>query len=402
MVCHLTACKRRAGPTTWRGQPMDDQQRLAALRQRLDAEDGLDEETFARLSAELDRGRVEFGHDEQGRLKVAVYDAKSYDVESLQGRNQDRFALHFLPARLDEDTVGASDGYKAICVFVNDVCDAEVIGRLAALGVEFIALRCAGFNNIDLDACREHGISAARVPEYSPYAVAEHTIGLMLMLNRKLHHAYQRNRIGYFVLEGLTGFDMRGKTVGVVGTGKIGRCAVNILLGFGCRVVAVDKFPDQDWATDRGVEYVDMETLLRESDIITLHAPLFPETHHLIDAAAIERMKPGAMLINTSRGGLVDAKALIQGLKSGKVGAAGLDVYEEEAGVFFQDLSGTVLTDDVLARLLTFNNVVVTSHQAYLTHEALRNIADVTFANLQEFQQGVRGRELTNSVLPKS
>jgi D-lactate dehydrogenase len=237
-----------------------------------------------------------------------------------------------------------------------------------------------------------------RVPAYSPYAVAEHTVALMLMLNRRLHQAYQRNRTGYFVLEGLTGFDMRGKTVGVVGTGKIGQCTIDILLGLGCRVLAFDRFPNEEVARRENVQYAPLDELLSKSDIVTLHVPLLPETHHLINASTIKKMKVGVMLINTSRGGLVDTPALIRGLKSGKIGFAGLDVYEEEAGVFFHDITDKVLTDDVLARLMTFNNVVVTSHQAFLTHEALANIAETTFANIREFEEGKRGAELTNAV----
>ena len=261
-----------------------------------------------------------------------------------------------------------------------------------------MALRCAGFNNVDLAACREHGLSVVRVPEYSPYAVAEHTVGLMLMLNRGLHRAYERNRAGYFVLEGLTGFDMRGKTVGVVGTGRIGRCTVDILLGFGCRVLAFDKYPSEELGRREGVEYVDLERVWAESDIISLHVPLFPETHHLVNPSTIAQMKDGVMLINTSRGGLVDTRALIEGLKTGKIGSAGLDVYEEEAGIFFHDMSDQVLSDDVLARLMTFRNVVVTSHQAFLTHEALGNIADTTLASIAEFENGKRGTDLTHAV----
>ena len=269
------------------------------------------------------------------------------------------------------------------------------------MGVQLIALRCAGFNNVDLRACQQQQINVVRVPAYSPYAVAEHTVALILMLNRRLHQAYLRNRAGYFVLDGLTGFDMRGKTVGVIGTGQIGRCLVDILLGFGCRVLAFDKFPNAELTDRPNVQYVDLDQALAESDIISLHVPLFPDTHHLVNTDSIAKMKDGVMLINTSRGGLVDTRALIDGLKSGKIGAAGLDVYEEEAGIFFNDLSVKVLTDDVLARLMTFNNVVVTSHQAFLTHEALANIADTTMMNLEEFAQGKRGAELTNAVMDR-
>lgn len=378
---------------------MDDASRLAALIDRLKALDGLRESEFRRISSELDQAQQQFGYDEARRLKVAMYDAKSYDVDSFDRRNGDeRFRIHYIAAPLDLELAGALDGFRVVCIFVNDRCDAEVVQRLARHGVELIALRCAGFNNVDLDACTKHGISVVRVPAYSPHAVAEHTVGLMLMLNRRLHQAYTRNRTGNFVLDGLTGFDMQGKTVGVIGTGAIGVCVVNILLGFGCRVLAFDKYPSQELAIRQNVGYVELDRLLGESDIVTLHVPLFPETHHLIDAEAIGKMRQNVMFINTSRGGLVDTRALIAGLKSGKIGWAGLDVYEEEAGVFFRDMTTHVLTDDVLARLLTFNNVVVTSHQAFLTQEALSNIADTTLDNIAEFESGCRGEQLTNAV----
>ncbi len=379
---------------------MDDRERLAALLDRLRALEGVDEDLFRRVSQELGRAPSRFGHDEKGRLEVAMFDARSYDVESFEAHNRERFKFHYVTAPLGPDTVASASGYKAVCIFVNDSADARVVEELASRGVELIALRCAGFNNVDLEACEKRGISVVRVPEYSPYAVAEHAVALMLMLNRRLHQAYLRNRAGAFVLDGLTGFDMHGKTVGVVGTGKIGRAVIDILLGFGCAVLAYDKFPDEELAAREHVRYVDALELARESDIITLHAPLFPDTHHLVDAEAIAVMKEGVMLINTSRGGLVDTRAVIEGLKSGKIGAAGLDVYEEEAGKFFRDFSGEVLTDDVLARLLTFPNVVVTSHQAYLTREALGAIAETTLASLEEFQAGKRGAALSNAVQP--
>ena len=333
-------------------------------------------------------------------LKVAVFDAKKYDIDSLDRANAGRFTLDYLTASLSTRTVAAIGQAKAICIFVNDQCDAQVVEALASVGVELIALRCAGFNNVDLAACRRCGIDVVRVPEYSPYAVAEHTVALMLMLNRHLHLAYQRNRVGYFLLDGLIGFDMKGKQVGVVGTGRIGRATISILRGFGCRILAYDKNRSPEIAEDAEVRYVELDELLSSSDIITLHVPLFPETRYLIDERAIEQMKPGVMLINTSRGGLVDTKALIAGLKSGRIGFAGLDVYEEEAGIFFHDLSDQVLSDDVLARLMTFNNVVITSHQAFLTREALDNIADTTLANLAEFAADKRGASLSNVVLP--
>lgn len=379
---------------------MDDRARLSIILDQLKVLDGLDEEQFQRLSAEISRPANRHGFDEQGRLKVALFDAKAYDVESFSRSNGDRFALHFIPASLNQDTVTAAGGMKVVCIFVNDTCDVGMVEALASQGVELIALRCAGYNNVDLQACGEYGIGVVRVPAYSPHAVAEHTVALMLMLNRHLHQAYMRNRTGQFVIDGLTGFDMRGKTVGVIGTGKIGQCVVQILTGFDCRILAFDRFPNDELAGNDNVQYVALDTLFRESDIITLHVPLFPETHHLINQESIAAMRDGVMLINTSRGGLIDTKALISGLKSGKIGWAGLDVYEEEAGIFFQDMSDKVLTDDVLARLLTFNNVVVTSHQAFLTREALTAIADTTLANIDEYQRGRRGADLSNVVVP--
>ncbi|MDJ0866827.1 MAG: 2-hydroxyacid dehydrogenase [Myxococcota bacterium] len=377
---------------------MDDHERQRALREKLDALDGVSEHLFRRVSRHLDRASREFGLDAEGRLEVAMFDARPYDIESFDARNEKRFKFHYIAAPLGLDTVSSASGHRAVCIFVNDSADARVVEELAGRGVQLLALRCAGFNNVDLEACEKLGVSVVRVPEYSPYAVAEHTVALMLMLNRRLHQAYVRNRAGAFVLDGLTGFDMRGKTVGVVGTGKIGRVTAEILLGFGCRILAYDKFPNAELGAREGVRYADLAEIARESDIITLHVPLFPETHHLIDADAIAHMKDGVMIINTSRGGLVDTRALIEGLKSGKISAGGLDVYEEEAGTFFRDLSSQVLTDDVLARLLTFPNVVVTSHQAFLTHEALCAIADTTLASLAEFQAGKRGAELTHAV----
>lgn len=338
------------------------------------------------------------GEDEQGRLKIALYDAKSYDIHSFEGHNKGRYHLKALDCPLDSHTAELAKGFQVVCVFVNDNCDALTIKTLAERGVKLIALRCAGYNNVDLKACIEHNIDVVRVPAYSPHAVAEHTVALMLMLNRKLHRAYIRNSTGQFLLEGLVGFDMHGKTVGVIGTGKIGRCVIDILLGFGCKVLAFDKYPDQATGLRKHVSYTDMQTLERESDIITLHTPLTPDTQYLIDAESIDAMRKGVMLINTSRGALVDTKALIAGLKSEKIGSAGLDVYEEEADIFFHDISDEILDDDVFARLLTFNNVVITSHQAFLTREALSNIAQTTLSNIDEFCSGKRAKELTNIV----
>jgi D-lactate dehydrogenase len=377
---------------------MHDQQRVTALIERLKLLPALDEATYQRLLRELEASRDQTGYDAEGRVRVTLFDAQKRDIESFDAVNDGRFLLHYVRVPLSRDTARAAESSKIVCIFVNDDCDAEVVERLATLGVKLIALRCAGFNHVDLQACQRHGLSVVRVPAYSPYAVAEFTVALMMLLNRRLHHAYLRNRSGNFVLDGLTGFDMYGKTVGVIGTGKIGQCAIDILLGFGCRILAFDKFPNPQLVQRPQVTYVELDRVLSESDIITLHVPLFPETHHLINRAAIERMKSGVMLINTSRGGLVDTRALIEGLKSGKIGSAGLDVYEEEAGIFFHDMSDKVLTDDVLARLMTFNNVVVTSHQAFLTREALVNIAETTLANIAQFVAGRRGKELTNAV----
>lgn len=380
---------------------MNDDERLAAFLDQTKHLDGLDEDTYRRLTRALERRSTSAGCDQQGRLKVVMFDAQSYDIRSFDDRNEQRYAFRYVSATLTEETAAAASGYKAVCAFVNDTCDARVIEAIAGHGVEMLALRCSGYNNVDLDACQAHNINVVRVPSYSPHAVAEHTVALMLMLNRRLHLAYLRNRSGLFVLDGLTGFDMRGKTIGIVGTGQIGKCVIDILLGFDCRIFAVDKHVDPQLEAKVHVQYVEPQRMLQESDIISLHVPLFPETHHIIDEEAISKMKQGVMIINTSRGGLVDTRALIAGLKSGQIGSAGLDVYEEEAGVFFRDMSNKVLTDDVLARLLTFNNVVVTSHQAFLTREALANIADTTLANLDEYVQGKRGADLTNAVLAK-
>ncbi|MGL4512136.1 MAG: 2-hydroxyacid dehydrogenase [Lacipirellulaceae bacterium] len=375
---------------------MDDQQRLQRLVSLVSERAGHDEPTYARLAAALGARLAPAGGSAKPRL--AMFDAKRYDVQAFERRNSGDCVLLPIEAPLSAETAAAAAGCVAACVFVNDRCDAAAIDALADLGVGLVALRCAGFNNIDLGACRERAIDVVHVPAYSPHAVAEHTVALMLMLNRKLHLAYQRNRTGAFTLDGLTGFDVYGKTVGVVGAGRIGRCVVDILLGFGCRVLVYDTHPPEDLAVRAGVRLASLDELLAESDVVTLHVPLFPDTHHLIDGRAIARMKRGAMLLNTSRGGLVDTPALVEGLKSGQIGAAGLDVYEEEAGIFFHDLSGQVMTDDVLARLMTFNNVVVTSHQAFLTTEALDAIADATLASVAEYAAGKRGKELTRRV----
>jgi D-lactate dehydrogenase len=317
-------------------------------------------------------------------ITVAVFDTKPYDREALQRASANHgIKWHFLEFRLTQDTVHGAKDARAVCVFVNDQLNRPCLEELAREGVELVALRCAGFNNVDIGAARELKIAVTRVPAYSPHAVAEHAVALLLTLNRKIHRAFNRVRELNFSLNGLVGFDLHGKTAGLVGTGKIGRVTGEILRGFGMRVLAYDLFPDHRWAKKTGVEYVeDLSELLRDSDVVSLHAPLTPETKYMIRAETIALMKPGSILINSSRGALVDTKALIKGLKSGHLAGVALDVYEEEEGIFFEDLSGGVLHDDELARLLTFPNVLITSHQAFLTNEALSEIAGTTVANI--------------------
>lgn len=321
-------------------------------------------------------------------MRVAVFSEKSYDRTYLTEANANgRHELTFFQPHLDASTIALAAGFPAVCVFVNDSLDAAVLRELAANGTRLIALRCAGFNNVDLDAARKLGLTVARVPAYSPHAVAEHTVGLILSLNRKIHRAFNRVREGNFALEGLLGFDLHGKTAGIVGTGKIGLCVTRILAGFGCRLLVHDPYHDPE-CERLGAKYVSLDELWEQSDIITLHCPLTPQTHHLINAESLSRMKDGVMLINTSRGGLVDTPAAIDALKSGKLGYLGLDVYEEEGDLFFEDLSHTMIQDDVFSRLLVFPNVLITGHQAFFTHEALRNIAETTIENITAFETG--------------
>lgn len=329
-------------------------------------------------------------------MRIAMFDTHSYDRQAFAeaSRRYPHEIAYFEP-RLTAATAVLADGFPAVCSFVNDRVDAEAIARLAAGGVRLVALRSAGFNHVDLPAAARTGIAVVRVPEYSPHGVAEHAVALILTLNRKTHRAYNRVREANFSLDGLVGFDLQGKTVGVVGTGRIGAAFARIMSGFGCRVLAHDVAPVDALVHGAGVQYVTLEALYRESDIISLHVPLTPETRHLVDAASLASMKRGVMIVNTSRGALVDTPALIAALKQGHVGGAALDVYEEEAGIFFTDLSDQVLQDDVLARLLTFPNVLVTSHQAFLTREALAGIADTTLANVTAFE---RGQPLVNAV----
>lgn len=320
---------------------------------------------------------------------TAVFDTKPYDREALQSASGNAGPeWRFLEFRLTKDTAPTARGARAVCVFVNDQVDRPCLEVLAAQGVKLVALRCTGFNNVDLAAAKEFGLTVTRVPVYSPYAVAEHVLALLLTLNRKVHRAYNRVRELNFSINGLVGFDLRGKTAGIVGTGKIGRIVAEILRGFGMKVLAYDPFPNREWASQHGVEYVDARTLAGASDVISLHVPLTPETKHLIRRETIELMKPGTILINVSRGALIDTTALIEALKLGKLGGVALDVYEEEEGIFFEDLSGQVLQDDELARLLTFPNVLITSHQAFLTREALGDIARTTVANLAALAAG--------------
>jgi D-lactate dehydrogenase len=316
-------------------------------------------------------------------IETAVYDTKPYDREYLaRAACTERIAWRFHDFRLSAETAPAAKGAQAVCIFVNDHADHACLEALAALDVKLIALRCAGHNNVDLAAARALGLAVVRVPAYSPHAVAEHTVGLLLTLNRKIHRAYNRVRELNFSLSGLVGFDIRGKTVGIIGTGKIGRIAAQIFCGFETNVMAHDPFPESDWAKAHGIHYTDLDTLLAASDILSLHLPLLPDTLHLLNSQTIARTKPGVFLVNTSRGKLIDTTALIAALKSGHIGGVALDVYEEEEGIFFQDLSGQVLLDDELSHLLIFPNVLITAHQAFLTQEALGEIARVTTENI--------------------
>ncbi|MCS7002513.1 MAG: 2-hydroxyacid dehydrogenase [Dehalococcoidia bacterium] len=326
-------------------------------------------------------------------MRIAVFSSKPYDRRFLDEANQRYgFDLTYFEPRLTRDTCPLAEGFDAVCAFVNDQLDRPILVRLAGAGIRAIALRCAGFNNVDVAAAAELGIPIARVPAYSPHAVAEHTVGLILALNRKIHRAHNRVREGNFSLEGLLGFDLHGKTVGIIGTGAIGSVFARIMNGFGCRVVAYD-IRENDAVIALGGRYVPLTTLFAESDIISLHCPLTPDTRHLIDDDAIDAMKPGVMIVNTSRGAVVDTEAAIRGLKSGKLGALALDVYEEEEDLFFEDLSNTVIQDDTIARLLTFPNVLITGHQAFFTVEAMRQIAETTLRNLHDLRFGVAKEE---------
>jgi D-lactate dehydrogenase len=320
-------------------------------------------------------------------MKVAVFSTKPYDRQFLEIANYDyEHELVFFEPKLNRETALLASGFPAVCIFVNDQADASTLKILASRGTRVIALRCAGFNNVDLRVADELGLRVVRVPAYSPYAVAEHAVGLLITLNRKIHRAYNRTREGNFSLDGLLGLDLHDRTVGVIGTGKIGLVFSQIMKGFGCKLLAYDMYTNPAFV-DLGGTYVELPVLFKQADVISLHCPLTPDTYHLIDEPAIAQMKPGVILINTSRGALIDTTAVIQGLKSQRVGALGLDVYEQEADLFFEDLSNRIIQDDVFERLMTFHNVIVTGHQAFFTKEALQNIAETTLSNITDLEQ---------------
>lgn len=320
-------------------------------------------------------------------MRVQIFNTKPYDRRFFDTANESAgHTLQYTEAKLNAGTAALAAGCDAVCGFVNDSLDRETLDVLARQGVRAVAMRCAGYNNVDLDAARELSIAVVRVPAYSPHAVAEHTVGLILSLNRNIHRAYNRVRDGNFALDGLLGYDLAGRTVGVVGTGKIGATFAAIMKGFGCRLIGYDRYPS-DECRRLGLDYVELSELFERADVISLHCPLTPETHHLIDASAIERMKTGVMIVNTSRGAVIDTLAVIAGLKSGKIGHLAIDVYEEEGAYFFEDQSNHAIDDDTLARLMTFPNVLVTGHQAFFTAEALTAIAQTTLRNLTELER---------------
>lgn len=328
-------------------------------------------------------------------MKVAVFSAERYDREFLSAANAaEGHQLNYFQDLLDLDTAALAAGHEAVCIFVNDQADAAVLEVLRRGGTGLVALRCTGFNNVDLAAARQLGMNVVRVVSYSPYSVAEHAVALLLAINRKIHRAYQRTRDSNFALDGLMGFDLHGKTVAVIGTGKIGRVFARIMLGFGCEVIGYDIHPSAEFEA-MGARYATVDEIGATSDIISLHCPLTPESHHLVNAGTLARLKPGALLINTSRGGLVDTDAAIEALKSGQLGGLGLDVYEQETDLFFRDLSSSVITDDVLQRLVSFPNVIVTGHQAFFTREAITTISETTLRSVTEY---AGGQPLSNEI----
>jgi D-lactate dehydrogenase len=355
------------------------------------------------LSSELRRFRsrlVGFGVAENEKTKIVFFDCKQYDRTFFDQEltHYPNVELKYFDVKLSTDTAFLATGATVVCIFVNDKADAEVVTLLYKMGVKMIALRCAGFNNVDLKVCDTLGITVARVPVYSPYAVAEHALALIMGLNRKLHVAYNRIKQGNFSLNNLVGFDIHGTTVGVIGTGKIGQCFIKIMLGFGCQVLCYDAYPSEDVKTWANCKYVTLDELYAQSRIISIHCPLLPSTQHMINKEAIDKMKPGVLIINTSRGPIIKTIDLIAGLKSKKIGGAGLDVYEDERDYFFEDRSFEVIKDDTLARLMTFNNVFITSHQAFLTEDALKSIASVTMNNIHDFLSGKTMKEVSNSL----
>ena len=328
--------------------------------------------------------------------KIAFFGAKPYDIDSFDKVNEKyNYDIRYYKGHLNPNNVVLTQDTDAVCIFVNDTADAAVIDAMVDNGVKLLALRCAGFNNVDLKAAKGK-LPVVRVPAYSPYAVAEYSLALMLSLNRKIHRAYWRTRDGNFSLNGLMGFDMHGKTIGIIGTGKIAKILIRLLKGFGMRILAYDLYPDMKFAGEEGISYVSLDELYRESDIISLHCPLTDQTKYMIDKDSIDKMKEGVMIINTGRGQLINTNDLIEGLKEKKIAAAGLDVYEEEGEYFYEDKSDKIIDDDVLARLLSFNNVIVTSHQAFFTKEALHNIAETTLQNIEDFRCH---RPLVNEVI---
>lgn len=332
-------------------------------------------------------------------MKIAFYDTRTYDKDSFSKENEKfGFEIEYFDFKLNEKTALTSKGYDAVCVFVNDIVNDEVIASLAQNGIKLIILRCAGFNNVDLASAEKNGITVVRVPAYSPHAVAEHAVALLLSLTRHIPQAYLRTKTINFNIEGLTGRDLFGLTAGILGTGKIGKCMAEILHGFGMNIILYDPFPQNDWADSKGYKYVDLETIFRESDVLSLHCPLTAETKHIANHDTMKMMKSDAVIINTGRGALIDAKALVHALKHKHIGGAALDVYEEEGSYFFNDHSSEIITDDVLARLLTFPNVIITGHQAFLTTTALANIANVSLTNAKDF---LEGNELKNQVVNK-
>lgn len=328
-------------------------------------------------------------------MKIAVFSAKRYDREFLDAANvAEGHVLKYFDAPLELETVGMAAGYDAVCIFVNDTADAGVLEALQRGGTRLVALRCTGFNNVDLTAAARLGIKVVRVVTYSPYSVAEHAVALLQAINRKIPRAYNRTRDSNFALDGLMGFDLHGKTVAVVGTGKIGRVFAKIMVGFGCNVIGYDKFPSPEFEA-LGAHYAVAGEIARDADIVSLHCPLTPETYHIINAETIARAKRGVLLINTSRGGLIDTEAAVEALKSGQLGGLAIDVYEQEAGLFFRDLSNVVVTDDVLQRLISFPNVIVTGHQAFFTREAITTICETTLRSATQF---ATGQALTDEI----